>query len=159
MPIFSCGRVLGKRVRAIIEAYVGQATFFVPAIAFAEAEEHLPALVIKRQGDPQKALALLHSLGSLVEQVGDEVYGEFEAAARDRLGGRDPEDWPILACALAIGCPIWTEDTDFSGVAWPLGLLAESKCSCANSNVTLGTRVSWTLSNRHAPRSSVDGSH
>jgi hypothetical protein len=81
--------VLGKRVRAIIGAYVGQATFFVPDIAFAEAEEHLPALVIKRQGDPQKALALLHSLGSLVEQIGEEVYGEFEAAARDRLGGRD----------------------------------------------------------------------
>jgi predicted nucleic acid-binding protein len=107
--------VLGKRVRAIIEAYVGQATFFVPDIAFAEAEEHLPALVTKRVGDPQKALALLHSLGSLVEQIGDEVYGEFEAAARDRMGGRDPEDWPILACALAIGCPIWTEDTDFFG--------------------------------------------
>ena len=28
-------------------------------------------------------------------------------------GGRDPEDWPILASALALGCPIWTEDTDF----------------------------------------------
>jgi predicted nucleic acid-binding protein len=67
------------------------------------------------RGDPHRALALLHSLGSLVEQIGDEVYGEFEAAARDRLGGRDPEDWPILACALAIGCPIWTEDTDFFG--------------------------------------------
>src|SRR5579863_3485727 len=107
--------VLGKRVRAIIEAYVGHATFFVPDIAFADAEEHLPALVIKRQGDPQKALALLYSLGSLVEQIGNEVYGKFETAARDRLGGRDPEDWPILACALAIGCPIWTEDTDFFG--------------------------------------------
>ena len=28
---------------------------------------------------------------------------------------RDPEDWPILAAALALGCPIWTEDTDFFG--------------------------------------------
>jgi predicted nucleic acid-binding protein len=32
-----------------------------------------------------------------------------------RLGARDPEDWPILAAALALGCPIWTEDTDFFG--------------------------------------------
>lgn len=23
--------------------------------------------------------------------------------------------WPILACALALHCPIWTEDTDFFG--------------------------------------------
>jgi len=27
----------------------------------------------------------------------------------------DPEDWPILAAALALGCPIWTEDVDFFG--------------------------------------------
>jgi predicted nucleic acid-binding protein len=107
--------VLGRRVRTIIEVYSGQATFFVPDVAFAEAEEHLPVLVIKHRGDPGKALELLHSLGRLVEPIGNEVYGEFEAAARDRLGGRDPEDWPVLACALAIGCPIWTEDTDFFG--------------------------------------------
>jgi len=44
-----------------------------------------------------------------------EVYGEFETEARERLGQRDPEDWPTLASALAIGCPIWTEDTDFFG--------------------------------------------
>jgi len=106
--------VLGKRVREVIETYAGQVSFFVPEVAYAEAEKHLPSLVIKR-GDPGKALALLHSLGSLVELIGSEVYGEFEADARERLGQRDPEDWPILAAALAIGCPIWTEDTDFFG--------------------------------------------
>jgi hypothetical protein len=35
--------------------------------------------------------------------------------ARERLARRDPEDWPMLAAALALGCPIWTEDTDFFG--------------------------------------------
>ena len=25
------------------------------------------------------------------------------------------EDWPVLACALALECPIWTEDRDFFG--------------------------------------------
>ena len=39
----------------------------------------------------------------------------FEVVARERLGQRDPDDWPILAAALALGCPIWTEDTDFFG--------------------------------------------
>jgi len=82
---------------------------------FAEAEEHLPALVIKRGNDPGQALAFLHTLGRLVEMIGSDVYGEFEAEARERLGQRDPEDWPILAAALALGCPIWTEDTDFFG--------------------------------------------
>jgi len=47
--------------------------------------------------------------------IGSEVYGVFEALSRERLRDRHPEDWPILAAALALGCPIWTEDTDFFG--------------------------------------------
>ena len=43
----------------------------------------------------------------------------LRAEARERLGDRDPDDWPILASALAIGCPIWTEDTDFFGCGVP----------------------------------------
>jgi PIN domain len=58
--------VLGKRVREVFETYAGDVSFFVPESAYAEAEEHLAALVIKRGGDPEKALALLHSLGRLV---------------------------------------------------------------------------------------------
>ena len=107
--------VMGKRVREVIETYAEQVSFFVPDVAYAEAEEHLPALVIKHGGDPGKSLAFLRSIGRLVERIGSEVYGEFEAEARQRLAQRDPEDWPILASALAIGCPIWTEDTDFFG--------------------------------------------
>jgi predicted nucleic acid-binding protein len=107
--------VLGNRVREAIVSFAGTVSFFVPEVAYAEAEEHLATLVIKRGGDPEKALALLHSLGRLVTLIGVESYGKFEAAARERLGSRDPDDWPILASALALGCPIWTEDTDFFG--------------------------------------------
>lgn len=107
--------VLGRRVREVFETYVGEVSFFVPDSAYTEAEEHLAALVIKRGGDPEKALALLRSLGRLVERIGSEVYGEFEVEARERLARRDPEDWPMLASALALRCPIWTEDTDFFG--------------------------------------------
>jgi predicted nucleic acid-binding protein len=111
--------VLGRRVREIIEMYAELASFFVPEVAYAEAEEHAPALVIRRGGDPDKVVRLLHSLRGLVELIGSEVYGDFEGTARERLGDRDPEDWPILASALAIGCPIWTEDTDFFGCGVP----------------------------------------
>ena len=93
----------------------GQVSCFVPQLAYLEAEEHLAALVNKRRGDPAKALHLLRAIASLGGFVGAEVYGEFEAEARMRLGARDPDDWPILAAALALGCPIWTEDTDFFG--------------------------------------------
>ena len=111
--------VLGRRVREILETYAEQASFFVPEVAYAEAEEHVPALVVRRGGDPEKAGRFLRSLRDLVDLIGSEVYGDFESSARERLGDRDPEDWPILASALAIGCPIWTEDTDFFGCGVP----------------------------------------
>ena len=107
--------VLGKRVREVIETYCEVVSFFVPEAAYAEAEVHLPKLVMKRGSNPEMAAALLRSLRSLVEVIGSDVYGGFEADARERLGQRDPDDWPILASALALGCPIWTEDTDFFG--------------------------------------------
>jgi predicted nucleic acid-binding protein len=107
--------VLGKRVRAVIEAHAEYASFFVLEAAYREAEEHLPTLVVKHRGDPEKALSLLRCLRNLMVPIGTDVYGEFETEARQRLAKRDPEDWPILASALAIGCPIWTEDMDFFG--------------------------------------------
>lgn len=54
-------------MRKVIEAYAEEVTFFVPEAALAEAEEHLPALVVKHGGDPEKALAFLRTLGRLVE--------------------------------------------------------------------------------------------
>ena len=111
--------VLGRRVREIIETYAEGASFFVPKVAYAEAEEHLPALVIRRGGDPEKALRFLRSLRGLVDLIGSDIYNDFESTARERLGDRDPDDWPILAAALAIGCPIWTVDTVFFGRGVP----------------------------------------
>ena len=81
--------VLGTRVREIIETYAGQATFFVPDSAYGEAEEHVPALVIRRGGDPEKAVRFLRSLRGLVDLIGSEVYADFESMARERLGDRD----------------------------------------------------------------------
>jgi len=49
--------VLGKRVRAVMEAHAGNVSFFIPEVAYCEAEEHLAALVVKRGGDPGKALS------------------------------------------------------------------------------------------------------
>jgi predicted nucleic acid-binding protein len=54
-------------------------------------------------------------LRDIVDLIGPDVYGQFETDARERIGLRDPHDWPILASALALDCPIWTEDADFFG--------------------------------------------
>ena len=107
--------VLGNRVRRILEKYADRISFFIPESAYLEAEEHLAVLVTKRGGDPAKALALLRAMVALADLVSAALYGDYEAEARKRLGSRDPSDWPILASALALGCPIWTEDTDFFG--------------------------------------------
>jgi predicted nucleic acid-binding protein len=107
--------VLGQRVRRILEAHADSILFFVPETAYAEAEEHLAALVVRRGGDPAKAVRALRSMAALGTVVNRDLYADFEAEARKRLAARDPDDWPILAAALALDCPIWTEDTDFFG--------------------------------------------
>jgi predicted nucleic acid-binding protein len=61
------------------------------------------------------ALALLELVTTLVETVEIEAYSRFESVARERIDRRDEDDWPIVASALALDCPIWTEDTDFFG--------------------------------------------
>jgi hypothetical protein len=43
--------VLGKHVREVFETYAGDVSFFVPESAYAEAEEHLAAVGIKRGRD------------------------------------------------------------------------------------------------------------
>ena len=105
--------VLGTRVREIIVTH--SATVRAPDTAFAEAREHLPEILLKRGIDAQAALAVLAELAVLIGCVDGEIYGPFETAARQRLQKRDEEDWPVLATALALECPIWTEDADFFG--------------------------------------------
>ncbi len=51
----------------------------------------------------------------IVRTVEAETYSPYEVVARERIDRRDEDDWPILAPALALRCPIWTEDTDFFG--------------------------------------------
>ena len=119
--------VLGRRNRDLIERHAEEVSFFVPEIVLCEAKDNLPKLVVNRGGDPEKALAVLDALARLVELNGTDVYGSFEEIARERIGARDPDDWPVLAAALALDCPIWTEDTDFfgCGVATWTSLLVE----------------------------------
>ena len=107
--------VLGKRVREILETHSARIRFFAPDTAFEEAREHLPAILLKRGVEPEAAFAVLDELPVLIGCIDSEIYGPFEIAARQRLQSRDEEDWPVLATALALECPIWTEDADFFG--------------------------------------------
>ena len=59
--------------------------------------------------------ASLEYLRHIIEPVDREIYGLFENEARQRLRGRDENDWPVLATALGLACAVWTEDADFFG--------------------------------------------
>ena len=59
----------------------------------------------------------LESITTIVDNSDLELMKE-EALAR--IGHRDPKDWPTLALALKLGCPVWTDDKDFFGVGVPV---------------------------------------
>jgi predicted nucleic acid-binding protein len=61
-------------------------------------------------------------LQDLVEPISQEAYGLFEDESRQRLRGRDEDDWPVLAAALSLSCAIWTEDTDTGSHAAEIAL-------------------------------------
>jgi predicted nucleic acid-binding protein len=44
-----------------------------------------------------------------------DLYKQLERQALLRIAQRDADDWHIIACAMLLGCPIWTEDRDFFG--------------------------------------------
>jgi hypothetical protein len=89
--------VLGNRVREVLERNSGQATF-VPEAAYAEAEEHLAAVVSKRGGDPQKALVFLHALSDLVKLIGTEVTVSSRLRPANDWGSvirKTGRSWPL----------------------------------------------------------------
>ena len=107
--------VLGTRALSLLRKYSVQVEFMAPDVAFQEAREYLPGILERRQIPAAPAMATLALLAELVQTVEVEMYSSFETIARQRIDRRDEDDWPVVAFALALGCPIWTEDTDFFG--------------------------------------------
>jgi predicted nucleic acid-binding protein len=60
----------------------------------------------------------------MVQIIPQDQLEEIRIEATERVSQGDPGDWPAVAAALQLGCPVWTEDEDFfgSGVAtWTTG--------------------------------------
>ena len=109
--------VLGRRVARLLEEFAPQVSFVAPDVAFDDVREHLAAVLTKR-GELRALQASLDKLSALqtaVQVVDQADYEAIKPAALARVGRRDPDDWPIMACALLLNCPIWTEDRDFFG--------------------------------------------
>ena len=107
--------VLGKKVRSLILHYSRTVKFFAPDVAYDDARKYLPALLEKRGVESNPALIVLEHIESVVQPIEYELYKNQREQALQRIALRDEDDWPVLACAMTINCPIWTEDTDFFG--------------------------------------------
>lgn len=107
--------VLGKRVRELLFENAATVQFFAPDVAYADARKYLPALLEKRGVNSAAAMAVLDSLESIIRPIERDLYMGLQHQALQRIAIRDADDWPVLASAMAIGCPVWTEDADFFG--------------------------------------------
>ena len=77
--------------------------------------KYRPALLEKRRIDGVAALKVLDILEAVVQPLEAALCNSFPREALERISVRDADGWPVLACALAIGSPVWTEDADFFG--------------------------------------------
>jgi predicted nucleic acid-binding protein len=107
--------VLGKRVRELIIENASTVKFFAPDVAYDDARKYLPALLEKRNVNSAVAMTVLDALESVVQPLEFAHYAGLQQPALQRIALRDADDWPVLACAMTIGCPVWTEDADFFG--------------------------------------------
>ena len=107
--------VLGKQVRELIFVNVDTVKFFAPDVAYADTRKYLPALLKKRGVEPSGAMLVLDRLECIVQPIDSELYTGMKQQALQRIAVRDADDWPVLACAMTLGCPVWTEDADFFG--------------------------------------------
>ena len=104
--------VFGERVRAILEQFEDTADFDV---CFDDARRYVSDLCNDRGLDAGLSLSVLDQVGKLVSPVDRSLYVDREEHARKRIQHRDPDDWPVVAVALLLDCPVWTEDADFFG--------------------------------------------
>lgn len=111
--------VFGIRVRQILEKYEDVAASYSPDVCFAEAERYIPDVAKRRGLDSTLAQAILEHVSRIVVLVDKSLYEGHEKLARERIDRRDTRDWPVVAAALLLGIPVWTEDQDFFGSGVP----------------------------------------
>jgi predicted nucleic acid-binding protein len=106
----------GKKVFSLLEKYQDDVDFYTPDYCLQEALARIPEIAARRREVPELAeLFLLLVIKVALHVVDHSFYDELEESARARISARDVNDWPVVATALLLGAPIWTEDKDFFG--------------------------------------------
>jgi predicted nucleic acid-binding protein len=116
--------LIGELLRAAGRRRLGDPRLevFLPERMWGETRPEVPrrvrAFVRRRQLDPevgeQLAQACLDAVEANITVLDEPVYSALQDEALTRTL-RDPTDWPVVACALALSADIWTNDNDFLG--------------------------------------------
>ena len=107
-----------RRIIELIIRYGTEVSFAAPAIAFAEVRRGIPVLS-KRNKDLPNMSRCFEELGTLVGEVPMDLLTPHKQSSIARTGVRYSIGWPMVACALVLECPIWTEDQDLFGIGIP----------------------------------------
>lgn len=67
-------------------------------------------IALRRGTTRARGLRILDDLEQALEVVDRSLNEPCETEVCARIERRDPNDWPILATSLLLGCPLWTED-------------------------------------------------
>ncbi len=109
--------VLGGRARLILESPQVEEILTVQQ-AVAEVEEYAVHLA-KKKGLSEDLVLL--AVGALPVTIPEQTtYKAAIPEASKRIGKRDPDDIELLALAIALKLPVWSNDRDFkgTGVEW-----------------------------------------
>lgn len=126
--------VLGIRVRELIESYCDSTAFYVAESNVEEAMQYLGELTSKRgirEEIWQESLAGIMAAVQIIPQV---ELTAAEAEAMERIGQRDPADWPAVAVALQFDCRYGQRIRTFLVPASRPGRARRSRFFCAVSD-------------------------
>jgi len=107
-PILSA--LLGGMARRIFFETAIQ-EFAIPKFTMAEIRAYLPQFALKVGVETTALENILDLLP--VTSYAARTYRQNVAEARHRIGKRDPKDVDVLALALQLGLPLWSNDRDF----------------------------------------------
>lgn len=120
--------LVGELLRASGRERLGddRLQLFMPERMWGETSVEIPrrvrAFVRRRSLDPAVGDLLtarcIEAVESNVVVLEEAVYSAIEEESRAR-SLRDPDDWPVVASALALAASIWTNDNDFLGTGVP----------------------------------------
>jgi predicted nucleic acid-binding protein len=106
----------GQAVRVFHHAAIQE--ILTTDATLAEVQEYAPKLAHKKRLPLD--LVLLAAATLPVTTIPRSVYETSLSEARRRIGRRDPDDAEILALALHLHIPVWSNDNDFeeAGIPW-----------------------------------------